>query len=139
MTHEPLKRVSDELEIRNLLAKIAQLSDDGELDDYIECFTEDACWGGSGFPERSGHSEILAGARERRASGLAGPGANTRHVLSTCLVTLEEDTAQSRSIFLFYANTQATPVLELIGVWQDELERTPTGWKLARRTIVRSE
>jgi len=35
MTNEALQRTSDELEIRNLLAKIAQLSDDGDLDDYI--------------------------------------------------------------------------------------------------------
>ena len=138
-TDEALRRVSDELEIRNRLSEIAQLSDDGELDEYIDCFTEDACWGGSGFPERSGHSEILAGARERRATGTAGPGSNTRHLLSICVVRIDGDTATSRSIFLFYRDTQATPALELMGVWEDELRRTSAGWKLARRTIVRPQ
>ena len=139
VTNEVLQRVSDELDIRNRLSRIAQLSDDGDLDDYIECFTEDARWGGSSFPERSGHSEILTAARERRAGGTAGPGSNTRHLISTCVVDIDGDTAKSRSIFLFYGNTQATPTLELMGVWEDELRRTPAGWRLARRSIVRSQ
>ena len=139
MTNEALQRMSDELDIRNQLSTIAQLSDDGDLDEYVGNFTEDACWGGSGFPERKGHSEILAGARERRGSGIAGPGSNTRHLISTCVVQVDGDTAKSRSIFLFYGNTQAVPTLQLMGVWEDELRRTPAGWKLSRRTIVRSE
>ena len=139
MTNEALQRMSDELEIRNLLSKIAQSSDDGELEEYIEYFTEDARWGGSGFPERSGRADIMAGARERRANGVAGPGANSRHVLSTTVVEVDGDTARSRSVFLFYSNTQAVPALDLMGIWEDELRRTPAGWRLARRTIVRPE
>ena len=59
---DALRRLADEAEIRNLLARIAQLADEGSLDDYLACFTEDATWGGAGFPERKGHAAILAGA-----------------------------------------------------------------------------
>lgn len=139
MTNEVIQRTSDEFEVRNLLAKLAQLSDEGDLDEYIECFTQDAHWGGAGFPERKGRPEILAGARERRASGIAGPGTHTRHVLTTSIVRVAKDTTECRSVFLFYSNTQAKPVLEMMGVWQDEIRRTSEGWKLARRSILRSE
>ena len=134
-----VQRLIDETEIRNLLSQIAQLSDEGTLEDYIACFTEDAIWGGSGFPERKGHHEILAGARERRANGISGPGSNTRHLISTSRFEVAGDTARARSVFLFYSDTLGNPVLDIMGVWEDELRRTETGWKLARRAIVRPE
>lgn len=133
------KRLADEMEIRNLLARFAQASDEGDLDDYLACMTEDARWGGTGFPERRGHAAIRAGAEERRASGIAGPGTHTRHLISTTAVDVEGDTASARSIFLFYGETHATPVLQMMGVWEDEFVRSAAGWKLSRRTIVREE
>ena len=134
-----LRKLSDELEIRNLLARFAQASDDGPLEDYLDCLLEDAVWGGSGFPERRGHAAIREGAEARRADGIAGPGSNTRHLLSTAWIEVDGDAARSRSIFQFFGDTHATPRLQLMGVWEDEFRRTDRGWKLSRRTIVREE
>lgn len=134
-----LQRLVDEAEIRNLLARIAQLADEGDLDDYLGCFTESAVWGGTGFPERRGHAAILAGARERRAGGTAGPGSRTRHLISTAVVEVEGDRARSRSIFLFYRDTKSEPKLDRMGVWEDVFERTAQGWKLAARQISQPE
>lgn len=39
---DQLQRVADDLEVRNIVARIAQLSDEGALDDYARLFTEDA-------------------------------------------------------------------------------------------------
>ena len=109
------------------------------LDDYLACFTEDATWGGAGFPERKGHAAILAGARERRATGTAGPGSQTRHLLSTAVVEVAGDRARSRSIFLFYCDTKTAPRLDRMGVWEDGFARTPAGWKLASPMISQPE
>lgn len=136
---DALQRLVDEAEIRNLLARIAQLADEGDLAEYVACFTDSATWGGAGFPERRGHAAILEGARERRAGGTAGPGSQTRHLVSTAVVEVEGDVARSRSIFLFYRDTKTSPVLDRMGVWQDTFARTPAGWKLAARTIVQPE
>ena len=84
----------DELAIRNLLARLAQLADDGELAEYIQCFSDDAVWGGSGFGEKKGRDEIMAGAVERRASGTSGPGTHTRHVITTTAVSLQGEAAK---------------------------------------------
>jgi ketosteroid isomerase-like protein len=135
---EQLQRVADELEIRNLIHRLAQLADDGQLEEYIQLFTEDAVWEGAGYPARRGHADILTGARERRASGIAGPGTHTRHVVANSVIQLQGDAARATSVFHFYGNTDATPELRILGVYNDELRRTPKGWKLARRSIGRS-
>ena len=136
---DQLQRVADDLEVRNLVARIAQLSDEGALDDYARLFTEDAVWdGGTAFGVRKGHADILVGAKERRAAGTSGPGSHARHVITTSAVRLEGATAHVRSYFLFYVECDKTPVVRVVGVYQDELRRTPSGWKLARRQIERA-
>ena len=50
MTDALVARTAAELKIRNLIARIALLADQGDLDEYVDQFTEDALWG---FPERS--------------------------------------------------------------------------------------
>jgi 3-phenylpropionate/cinnamic acid dioxygenase small subunit len=133
---DQLQRVTDELEVRNVVARIAQLSDDGSLDDYMALYTDDSIWdGGPSFGVRKGHADILAGATQRRASGQAGPGTHKRHVITTSAVRLQGDTAHVRSYFLFYVQCDTSPSVQVVGVYQDELRRTPSGWKLAKRLI----
>ena len=100
-------------EIRSLLARIAQLADTGDLDEYLTLFTDDAVWAMPDNPavgmvanEKQGHAEIRAGAEERRASGLQGPGTDSRHVLTTIAVDVEsDDRATARSYFMFFGST----------------------------------
>lgn len=131
-----VQRVADELAVRNLLARLAQLADEGELDEYIQLFTEDAIWaGGPNFGSRQGHAEILAGARERRESGTSGPGTHSRHVVTTSAVTVSGDRASARSVYHYYVKTDATPELASMGVYEDEFARTERGWCMAHRRI----
>ena len=132
---EQVRATADELEIRNLLARLAHLADDGELDEYIQLFSDDASWGGGGQALRKGHAEILAGARERRATGLSGPGSHSLHVVTTTAVRLDGERASARSIFHYYTDTDAVPVLRIIGVYEDRFRRSPQGWRLSSREI----
>jgi 3-phenylpropionate/cinnamic acid dioxygenase small subunit len=130
------QRLADELEIRNLVARLAQLADMGDLNEYVSLFTEDATWEMPGAPRR-GQADIMAGAQERRSSGTTGPGSNTRHVISTLSVQSDaSDEATSDCYWLFYGNTTTVPVVQLMGHYHDTLRRTPEGWKLARRQIA---
>jgi 3-phenylpropionate/cinnamic acid dioxygenase small subunit len=137
-------RADADADIRNALARIAQLADTGDLDEYLTMFTDDAVWGMPDNPsigmlanERRGHVEIRTGAEERRASGLQGPGTNTRHVLTTTAVQLEgDDRATVRSYFLFFEATTTVPVLRTMGQYDDVLLRGERGWQLAHRTIT---
>lgn len=138
------RRALDELEIRNVLARLAQLADDGDLNEYVSLFTEDASWqsppgpgpGGANYAKaRRGHADILAGAKERRGTGIQGPGTNTHHVITNIAIWLNGDTARAKSFYLYYVNTHQKPVLDRMGVYTDELRRTPAGWKMAKRVI----
>ena len=131
-------------EIRTLLARIAQLADTGDLDEYLTCFTDDAVWAMPDNPAvgmkanaKRGHAEIRQGAEERRASGLQGPGTDSRHVLSTVAIALESDVrATARSYFMFYGTTSTTPTLRTMGQYDDVLVKGEHGWQLAHRTIT---
>ena len=131
-------------QIRTVLARIAQLADTGDLDEYVTLFTADAVWAmpdnpSLGMPasEKRGIAEIRAGAEERRAGGVQGPGTNTRHVLTTTAVFVESDErATARSYFMFYGSTTSQPVLRNMGQYDDVLVRGARGWQLAHRTIT---
>jgi ketosteroid isomerase-like protein len=126
---------TDQLAIRNLIAKLAHLADDGELSEYIQCFTDDARWGGGGQPWREGHAEILAGAEERRASGLVGPGSTSRHVVTTSWIEVDGDTASGRSVFHFYIGLDGEPKLAAMGVYRDTFRREGGEWRLSERSM----
>jgi 3-phenylpropionate/cinnamic acid dioxygenase small subunit len=140
-----VQRVADELEIRNLVARLAHLADTAtDLDVYLDCFTDDAVWEFPGSAsEQLGHSrtegkdEIAADRRERRGDGFQGPGTNTRHVNTTLAVRVNEsDTAEAESYWLFVGDTLGTPIVRAIGHYHDRFVRTPEGWKLASRQIT---
>jgi len=126
---------ADELAIRNLIARIAHLSDNGTLEDYIQCFHQDASWGGGGQPLRRGHAEILEGARDRRSKGLTGPGSNALHVTATSWIELEGDMASARTVFHFYTNVNSEPTLRVMGIYHDQFVREGDSWKLKQREL----
>jgi len=133
---ETTERVAAELEIRNVISRLAILADQGDLDEYLEHFTEDAVWA---FPDaaRTGRAEIRAGAFERRAGGVTGPGTNTRHVITTVAVKVDgSDVASADSYFLFFQATATAPTLFNMGWYHDTFVRQSGRWVLARRQIT---
>jgi 3-phenylpropionate/cinnamic acid dioxygenase small subunit len=141
---DDMNHADDDAQIRSVLARIAQLADAGDLDEYLSLFTEDAVWAMPDNPsvgmvanEKRGHAEIRAGAEERRASGLQGPGTQSRHVLTTTAVSVgSDDRATVRSYFMFLVDTTTTPSVRTAGQYDDVLVRTADGWKLSHRTIT---
>lgn len=145
MTPQPnIERVAAELEIRNVLARLAQLADTGDTDEYVSLLTDDIVWAMPPNPtidlaasERHGRDEIATGQRERMTAGHQGPGSNTMHMISTVSVGFDnDDVATARSYFTYWGDTTTTPVVRTAGRYVDTLRRTPDGWKLARRTIT---
>lgn len=136
-THEDtLSRVAAELQIRNLVARVAQLADHGDLAAYGELFTEDGCWELPGGPRR-GREDILEGARERRRQKVTGPGTGTRHLISTVAVeVLDDDHATADSYWQFWRETATAPTLFNMGHYHDTLRRVDGAWRVARREIT---
>lgn len=126
--------MSDDAAIRNVVARLAILADEGDLEEYVDLFTDDARWDMPGG-ELQGRDNLLAGAIERRAAGTVGPGSNTRHVITTQAVAVDGDEAASDSYFQFWVNTATEPSIALFGTYRDRLVQTESGWKLAHRVI----
>jgi uncharacterized protein (TIGR02246 family) len=133
---DAVARVLDELAIRNLIARAAQLADYGDVEEYASLFTEDGSWEFPGAPLR-GRGDILAGARERRKQQVTGPGSGTRHIISTVAVQVEDATrATADSYFQFWRDTATSPTLFNMGQYHDVLHREDGAWRIARREIT---
>jgi 3-phenylpropionate/cinnamic acid dioxygenase small subunit len=136
--------MSDDAEIRSLLARLAHQADGGELEDYLALFTDDAAWVIPAIPqtgvaasERRGLEEIAEGVRQRRAAGVQGPGSQTMHLVTTTAIRVTHgDEAVAVSTWLFLADTATTPRVQAVGRYRDTLRRTADGWRLARREIT---
>ena len=126
--------MSDDAAIRNVVARLAQLADDGDLEEYAGLFADDARWEMPGSAIE-GRENLLAGAIERRAAGTVGPGSNTRHVITTQAVAVDGDEAASDTYWQFWVNTATEPSVALFGTYRDRFIRTGDGWKLAHRSI----
>src|ERR1035437_4015440 len=115
MTDPVVARVVAELEIRNLMARIAHLADQGDLDEYVDQFTDDASWEFPAGPRR-GRADIRAGAISRRTEGVTGPGSATRHVVTTVAVCVDDlETATADSYWVFWRSTTTTPTVFNMG------------------------
>jgi 3-phenylpropionate/cinnamic acid dioxygenase small subunit len=135
MTEADLSRLAIELEIRNLIARIAHLADQGDLDEYADQFAEDSVWALPDAP-RHGRADIRAGAESRRAAGLTGPGSASRHVITNVSVNVEgPDDVTADSYFMFLQNTEAVPTILNMGSYHDRFVRRNGVWRLAYREI----
>ncbi|MGV2901657.1 nuclear transport factor 2 family protein [Microbacterium sp. AGC62] len=139
-----LQAIGDRQEIAMLLARIAQLADAGDPEQYIDCFTPDAVWDLTDATDLpmdvqtiSGRAALLAGVQERRAAGIQGPGSHTRHDVSSITVEVAGDRATARSYFRYYRGTDGIPTLAAMGVYADVFVRGESGWRLHRREISR--
>ena len=124
-----------ELEIRNVLGRLAHLADAGDLDEYMSLFTDDAVWDHPKLGRREGKDDIHTGAKERRAAGQTSTF-RSRHIITTQWVRVDDaDHAVSQAYWILL-DAADPPVVANTGRYDDTLRRTPDGWKLAERIIV---
>jgi len=141
---DPVARLAAELEIRNVVARLAQLADSGGTDEYLALLDAGAVWAMPANPgiglegsERRGRDAIAEGIRERKAAGVQGPGSNTMHAVSTISVTVDgPDSARAQSNFVFFTSTTTAPTIQSVGRYDDTFALAAGGWKLTRRTIT---
>jgi hypothetical protein len=136
------QRTIDELEIRNVIARLALATDLGDLDEYASLFTSDAHLEMRAEPGKpqvvpptKGRDAILAGGQKRRADGMTGPGSHVAHTIQTSAVTVSGDSATARTYVVIYKNTHTKPEPLSLRVYNDEFVHTSDGWKLASRYI----
>jgi len=138
----------DELQIRNVIASLALLSDMGDIDEWGMLFTEDAEYTTASGVAWHGRAEIVESGRQRRARGTHGPGSNNRHLSASVLVrSTGPDTAEAESYLAMYKDlppdgddgaSEKSPTLLVVGYYRDRFRRTSDGWKVAHRELAQS-
>lgn len=128
----------DDADIRNFLARLAHLTDHGEVDSLMELWADDAVWQRAATGEVvRGRDAIRAMTIDRRSQGIAGPGSSGYHLATTVLIDVHGDgTATAHSYLVFVRVKQGVPAIGLVAHYEDLLRRHPAGWQLAVRTMI---
>jgi hypothetical protein len=157
MKEHEIQWAVDELEIRNVIASLALLSDMGDIDEWGMLFTEDADYTTGSGAAWHGRAEIVESGRQRRARGTHGPGSGNRHLSASVLVrSTGPDTAEAESYLAMYKDlvpdgddhlpegsgkdgeAEKSPTLLVLGYYRDRFRRTSDGWKLFHRELAES-
>jgi 3-phenylpropionate/cinnamic acid dioxygenase small subunit len=131
-----MRQLVDVAEIGELIVRMARVTDEGDVEDYADLMVADTSWQMPGGDAVVGRDKVIASARERRAGGLTGPGANTRHLVSMLSVSVEDDRASARSSWQYFSQTTTSPTLSVIGSYADEFRRTSEGWRFTGRVAT---
>lgn len=133
-----MSRAEHHADLQALVMKLAHLADEGDPNEYVALFTEDAVWAVD-HPLKSdmrrGRVHILDGVTERRAQGIQGPGSNTRHVITSLRIEVDGEMATGMCYMVLMRDTNAVPSPAMMAVYDDTYRLTDDGWRLARRSI----
>ena len=100
----------DELAIRNILARVAHITDGrGSLEEYLTLWTEDSTWESPVAGSFRGHAGHLERHARYRAAGVQGPDADSFHLVTTVYVKVEGDEASSMSSWLYVSRSDSEP------------------------------
>ncbi len=124
------QEVTDRVEILDLLARYSTVVDRGAWNQMSALFTADAVLD---FSATGGICGSVGDHQQFNAKVLTG-FASTQHVMGLPTVTLDGDTARSRSI-CFNPMVVDEQHVFFVGLWyDDELVRTADGWRFRSRT-----
>ena len=126
--------VEDELAVRNLIARFAEATDAGSIEEYMSCIDDEAVMiVNAGSMTRTGAAEIRAGLESNRSGGLFGPGSDTMHLLGPSRVGVAGDTATASTPFQFFRDIHGTKELVALGRYVDTFTGANGDWRLVRR------
>jgi hypothetical protein len=119
---------ADWIEIRELTARFNRAFDDGDGAGFADTFTADGTleFSGGGFSS-TGHEALTA--------FVAGSAYGNVHITTDPIIEVDGDRARQRCTMLlaWRRKDRSRVVFQLTGRYDDELERTASGWRFRRR------
>lgn len=129
--------VEDELEIRNLIARVARMTDQWETPDELAAeYVEDCVWHLEGSEPYVGHEGIVRRAREMADAGVCGPGSTMRHIVSTPEIIADPadpDRATVISFVMMGNMADGKAVMSGYGQYTDTVRKQDGRWLMAER------
>jgi ketosteroid isomerase-like protein len=123
------QELADRIEIRELCARYCRAMDDGDAGTWASLFTDEGMMEGStGITEGREALEALV----HRATGSA------IHTTTDSVVEFDGDSARHWCTVVVYNRTadRGGNDVRLVGRYEDELRRTPEGWRFQRRSVA---
>ena len=131
-----LRRLDDDRQVRNVLARLSHLADYGSVEEYLALWAPDGVWEGSQDVAR-GYDELRARVVAYRERGIQGPGSGSRHLSTTQYVEFPgPDEAAAHSYFVYVSEAGTEPRPARVGRYADRLVRVDGTWLIARRQIL---
>ncbi len=134
------QRADDHEDIRQLLARYNWAIDFGDIDAWIDCFTDDGVFSCTGLPEddpRGGKHEGREALHAYGNAHYARSKGRARHWNWNLLVDVDGDNATMRCYLNAYGAGQGdTAILRTTGVYRDRLRRTGDGWRFTSREVT---
>ena len=130
---ERLRRLEDAEQIRQLNLEYRRHLDARDLDAYGRLFAADGEWlGGTGYGQ--GPAGITAMLKERLAGNPGPPGPTSWHLVTESGVDVRGDWATGTVTWTWVGRGDAdTPVMRLLGHYQDSYVRERGRWRYQRR------
>ena len=126
-------RLEDCEEIRQLYARYAWTTDNGEWEARAACFAQDGSLEAPGIDKVTGRDALItAGAAYKASLGAA----RTRHVCTNVRFDLDGDRGEGGCYFQYYLMRDGVSNLEAVGVYRDELRRLDGNWLFKSRSIA---
>jgi hypothetical protein len=125
--------MSDKTAVQDLIGTYSHAVSRLDWDEAISTFAADAIWDVPALATYAqGIGEISAALR-----ALAGNVAFLLQSYSPAIIALDGDRASARSLMRENAGSfEGDEMLEVLGTYDDEVTRTPAGWKFARRRFT---
>jgi hypothetical protein len=117
----------DQLEIMQLMYRYGHTWDNLDAEGWAGVFTDDGYYYTGGGQDVIGREALTSYAKE------FGPRYSGRfHMVTNPLIAVEGDAAKAHAYFLILEGL--VPVLT--GTYDDEMVRTPQGWRFAKRAVT---
>lgn len=124
----------DDIEIRNLVARVARFADTGTVEQYLEGFAEDIVFEIPERPPSTGIEELKDRTMAQRSAGVVGPSSGSMHLLGASAIEVDGDRGVAYTPWVV-CGTPRHAAISLVGRYEDELIRTASGWRIRRRVL----
>ena len=123
----------DELEIQQAISLYHEGASKADYDQLVATFLPDGIWEVPAMKIRSqGHDDIRS-----TVSAIMAPIEYLVQINAPAVVVVDGDKASARSLVRESAKLRDHPgLMDVVGQYRDELERTSDGWKFAHRTFT---
>ena len=123
----------DWVDVADVLARYGQALDDKDWAMLSSCFVPDATFDYAGSGKYDSYADF-----EELARATMGRYSSTQHLVGSMRITIDGDIGQARCYAQAAHVTDGNGDMRITGTsYYDDLRRTPDGWRIVSRRMVR--